>query len=117
MKAVRTIGKGGRIEDLVKGILDNLQLMAMDFPEVVSPRSKEQLEKAVQEVSKTEPSLPDGFEENPGYVHYGSGAQNNNTGSGIQHNNSGAGNQNSGSGQQYIGTNHIDTPSTLSAPK
>jgi alkaline phosphatase len=57
-----------------------------------------------------EPSLPDGFEQMPAYAHYGSGAQNNNTGSGTQHINSGTGHQNSGLGQQYIGTNHIGTP-------
>ncbi|KAM3072556.1 hypothetical protein ACMFMG_009350 [Clarireedia jacksonii] len=107
LKAARTIGKGGRVETLTKGILEDLQLMATKFPAITPPKKKQELEKAIEEVSKMEPSLPDGFEENHGFAHYGSGAQNNNTGSGIQHNNSGAGNQNSGSGQQYIGTNHI----------
>jgi hypothetical protein len=110
MKAARTIGKGGRIEDLVKGILDNLQLMATNFPEVASPRSKENLEKAVQEVSKMDPSLPDGFEEAPAFAHYGSGSQNVNTGNGSQYNNNSTGNQNNGPGHQYIGTNNIGTP-------
>ncbi|KAH6714496.1 hypothetical protein BKA61DRAFT_575242 [Leptodontidium sp. MPI-SDFR-AT-0119] len=77
VKAARTIGKGGRVEDL--------------------------LAKAVEEVTKMEPSLPDGFEQMPTYAHYSSGAQNNITG---QHINSG-GNQMYGSGQQYISTNHI----------
>ena len=112
-KAARTIGKGGRVESLTKGILDNLQLLATNFPEVTTPRGKEQLAKAIEEVSKMEPSLPDGFEQLPAYVYYGSGAQNINTGSGTQHNNSGSGNQNSGSGQQYIGTNYIGTPPEL----
>lgn len=53
-----------------------------------------------------EPSLPDGFEQMPAYAHYGSGAQNNNTGGGTQINNNSTGNQNNGQGQQYIGTNH-----------
>lgn len=110
VKAARTIGKGGRVESLIGGILDDLQLLATKFPEVTTPRGKEQLAKAIEEVSKMEPSLPDGFEQMPAYAHYGSGAQYNNTGSGIQHNNSGTGNQNSGSGQQYIGTNHIGMP-------
>ncbi|KFY03079.1 hypothetical protein V490_00302 [Pseudogymnoascus sp. VKM F-3557] len=107
VKAARTIGKGGRVESLIKGILDDLQLLATKFPEVATPRGKDQLAKAIEEVSGMEPSLPDGFEQNPAYAHYGSGAQNINTGSGTQHNNSGTGHQNSGSGQQYIGTNHI----------
>ena len=74
-------------------------------------RTKEQLAKAVEEVAKMEPSLPDGFEQMPVYAHYGSGAQNNNTGGGSQYNNNSTGNQNNGPGQQYIGTNHIGTPS------
>ncbi|KAF3492115.1 TPR repeat protein [Arthroderma uncinatum] len=91
VKAARTIGKGGRVEDLVRGILDGLQLMTMTFPEVTTPRYKEQLAKAVEEVSKMDSSLPDGFEQMPAYAHYGSGAQNNNTGSGTLNTNSGRG--------------------------
>jgi hypothetical protein len=111
IKAARTIGKGGRVESLTKGILDGLQLLATDFPGIMQPRRKKELEIAIDDVSKMKPSLPDGFKEKYGFVHYGSGAQNNNNGSGIQHNNSGAGNQNCGSGQQFIGTNHIGMPS------
>jgi hypothetical protein len=109
-KAARTIGKGGRVESLVRGILDDLQLLATRFPEVTTLRGKDQLAKAIEEVTKMEPSLPDGFEQTPAYAHYGSGAQNNNTGGGTQNNNS-TGNQNNGPGQQFIGTNHIGTPS------
>lgn len=105
MKAARTIGKGGRVESLVGGILDDLQLLTTRFPKATTERTKEQLAKAVEEVTKMEPSLPDGFEQMPAYAHYGSGAQNNNTGSGIQHINS-----NVGSGSMYIGTNHIGMP-------
>ena len=108
IKAARTIGKGGRIETLIGGILVNLQFLATRFPEVTTARGKEHLAKAVEEVSSMEPSLPDDFEQMPAYGHYGSGAQNNNTGSGTQHNNS-------GSGQQYIGTNYIGT-SHISTP-
>ena len=109
-KAARTIGKGGRVEDLIKSILDNLQLLATKFPEVSTTRGKEQLVKAIEEVSKMEPSLPDGFEQMPAYAHYGSGDQYNNTSSGTVHVNSSTGNQLSGSGQMYIGTNHIGMP-------
>jgi alkaline phosphatase len=111
VKAARTIGKGGRVESLVGGILDDLQLLATRFPEVTTPRGKDQLAKAIEEVTKMEPSLPDGFEQTPAYAHYGSGAQNNNTGGGTQNNNNSTGNQNNGPGQQFIGTNHIGTPS------
>jgi hypothetical protein len=72
MKAARTIGKGG---SLIRGILDDLQLLATKFPEVTTIRGKEQLAKAIEEVSMMEPSLPDGFEQMPAYAHYGSGVQ------------------------------------------
>ncbi|KAH9216662.1 hypothetical protein DL95DRAFT_435086 [Leptodontidium sp. 2 PMI_412] len=114
VKAARTVGKGGRVEDLVKGILDDLQLLATRFPEVTIPRTKERLAKAIEEVTKMEPSLPDGFEDAPAFAHFGSGAQNNNMGGGSQYNNNSTGNQNNGPGQQYIGTNHIGTPSQSS---
>lgn len=113
IKAARTIGKGGRVESLIGGILVNLQLLTTKFPAVTTPEEKARLDQAIEEVSKMDPSLSDNFEEGPAYAHYGSGAQNNNTGSGIQHNNSGTGNQNSGSGQQFIGTNHIGASSGL----
>ncbi|KAF7893678.1 uncharacterized protein EAF02_001216 [Botrytis sinoallii] len=107
VKAARTIGKKGRVESLIGGILDDLQLLATRFPQVMTSRGKEKLENAIEEVAKMEPSLPDGFEQMPAYAHYGSGAQNNNTGGGTQNNNNSAGNQNNGPGQQFIGTNHI----------
>ncbi|TGO70873.1 hypothetical protein BELL_0652g00010 [Botrytis elliptica] len=107
VKAARTIGKKGRVENLVGGILDDLQLLATRFPQVLTSRGKEKLENAIEEVAQMEPSLPDGFEQMPAYAHYGSGAQNNNTGAGTQNNNNSAGNQNNGPGQQFIGTNHI----------
>ncbi|KAF3924054.1 hypothetical protein ABW21_db0207818 [Orbilia brochopaga] len=110
VKAAKTIGKGGRVETLVGGILSDIQLMATRFP--TTTRVKQQLADAVQEVGAMEPSLPDGFEENATFTHYGSGAQNNNTGSGTQFNNNSTGNQNNGPGHQYIGHNlHIGTPS------
>ncbi|KAH6708762.1 hypothetical protein BKA61DRAFT_614848, partial [Leptodontidium sp. MPI-SDFR-AT-0119] len=33
VKVARTIRKGSRVEDLVRGILDDLQLLATSFPE------------------------------------------------------------------------------------
>jgi alkaline phosphatase len=107
VKAARTIGKGGRVESLVRGILDDLQLLATRFPEVATPRGKDQLAKAIEEVTGMEPSLPDDFEQTPAYAHYGSGSQNVNPGSGNQYINSGPGNLHAGSGPQYNGTNHI----------
>ncbi|KFY83571.1 hypothetical protein V498_07967, partial [Pseudogymnoascus sp. VKM F-4517 (FW-2822)] len=56
-KAARTIGKGGRVESLVGGILDDLQLLATKFPEVTTPRGKDELAKAIEEVIGMESSL------------------------------------------------------------
>lgn len=111
LKAARTIGKGGRVEELARGTLDALSLMTMQFPATVSPRGQKSLTEAIEEVSKLEPSLPDGFDNGSAYTHYGSGSQNVNTGAGTQYNNTSTGAQNHGQGQQYIGTNHISTPS------
>jgi hypothetical protein len=73
--------------------------LAVKFPEVTILRGKEQLVKAIEEVTGMEPSLPDSFEQMPAYVYYSSGTQNNNTGSGTQNNNNSTGNQNNGPGQ------------------
>jgi alkaline phosphatase len=83
--------------------------LATRFPEVTTPRGKDQLAKAIEEVAEIEPSLPDSFEQTPVYAHYGSGTQNNNTGSGTQNNNNSTGNQNIG-GHMYISTNYISMP-------
>ncbi|CEJ89965.1 hypothetical protein VHEMI05779 [[Torrubiella] hemipterigena] len=107
IKAARTIGKGGRVETLMKEILDSLQLLTTIFPKVTSRRGLENLTKAIEEVGEMKPSLPDGFEDAATYTHYGSGAQNVNTGVGSQYNNNSTGNQNNGPGIQYIGTNHV----------
>lgn len=79
-KAFRTIGKGGRVETLTKGILDGLQLMATRFPDVTSDIEKGKLASAIELIEELEPSLPDGFEDAPSIAHFGIGAQYVNTG-------------------------------------
>ncbi|TGO31373.1 hypothetical protein BPAE_0001g00010 [Botrytis paeoniae] len=59
VKAARTIGKGGRVESLMRGILDSLHLLTMKFPEITKPGDKKLLAEAIAEVLKMEPSLPD----------------------------------------------------------
>jgi hypothetical protein len=112
LKAARTIGKGGYVEMLIGGILDNLQLLATNFPQVSTSRGKEELAKAIEEVSKMEPSLPEGFEKDTKFANYGNRSHNFNMG-GNQYNNNSTGNQNNGPSQQFIGPNHIGTPFTL----
>lgn len=113
VKAARTIGKGGRVETLMKAVLENLQLLMAKFPQAaVSRRGQESLTAAIEDVSMIEPSLPNGFEDAQTFANYGSGAQNVNAGAGGLHSH-----QNNGPGNQYIGTNHIGTPPEPIPPK
>ncbi|KAF3922357.1 hypothetical protein AA313_de0201388 [Arthrobotrys entomopaga] len=95
MKAARTIGKGGRVESLMKRILDDLQLLSTKFPDSTTRRRKDQLTEAIQDVNRMEPSLPDNTQEASSYTNYGPGAQIVNASGGTQYNNTGP-------GQQYI---------------
>lgn len=72
MKATRIIGKGGYIESLVRGILDDLQVLVIRFLEVIIPRGKDQLVMAIKKVTKIEPSLTNSFEQMPVYNYYSS---------------------------------------------
>lgn len=97
-KAARAVGKGGRVEDLMKQILESLDLAAnsLHFEEAI----KTTLKTTIKEVSMISPSLPDAFEETTGkYNNYGSGPQNISTGSSQQTNNTNTGTI----GNQYIG--------------
>jgi hypothetical protein len=100
MKAARTIGKGACVESLIRGTLDDLQLLATKFPEVTTRRGKEQLAKAIEEVPKMEPSLPDGS--NKCLHTHTMAVAPNTTISAMEL-------STSGPGQHFIGTNHIGT--------
>ncbi|KAH8589028.1 hypothetical protein B0O99DRAFT_655655 [Bisporella sp. PMI_857] len=86
-----------------RGILDTLQLIAREFLEVTTPRSKELLTTAIEDVSKTEFLLLHSFEYMPAFAHYGSGTQNNSIGGGTQNYNDVISNQN------FIGSNYTST--------
>ncbi|ATY58498.1 repressible alkaline phosphatase precursor [Cordyceps militaris] len=79
-KAARAIGKGGRVETLMEGILHDLQLLTAKLPVAISARGQASLTEAIEEVKELDPSLPDGFEDAPSFAHSGTGAQNVNTG-------------------------------------
>lgn len=79
-KAARAIGKGGRVETLMEGILHDLQLLTAKLPVAISARGQASLTEAIEEVKELDPSLPDGFEDAPSFAHSGTGAQNANTG-------------------------------------
>ncbi|KAK6351443.1 hypothetical protein TWF718_004603 [Orbilia javanica] len=73
-KAARTLGKGSKVENLIKALLDDIKLLATlkiivgGKEEVIqaNPR-KEKLEEHIAEVKKWEPSLPDRIFTEGGY--------------------------------------------------
>ena len=90
--AVRTLGKGNRVETLMKGMLEDLQLLAIDHGMVTETETREkELAKAIEEVAALQPSLPEHATDEPGFtaIHSGSGAIN--QAQGYQFNNPGNG--------------------------
>ncbi|KAJ5778420.1 hypothetical protein N7520_001666 [Penicillium odoratum] len=96
-EAAREIGKGHRVETLMKGIMEDTKLF-LTVKEAMETATKPQLERlleSIKEVSKIPPSLlVEG--QTSGYNNYGSGTQNINNGDGSQNNNN-------STGQQFIG--------------
>lgn len=59
MKAARMIRKDGRVESLVRGNLDGVQLLTTKVPEVKAERERKVLAEAIEEVSLLDgPLLP-----------------------------------------------------------
>ncbi len=76
LKAVRTLGKGSRVETLMKGTLEDLQLLAMSKSMIVeSDDQKKELSRAIEEVTALPPSLPEQATNGSDVLafHYGSG--------------------------------------------
>ena len=98
-KAAQTVmpGKKHKVEDLMKGILGQLQLLQTDrFFEIVADEKSEDLTAAIEQLSATPASLPD---EDGRFNHFGSGPMDVLTGSGTQESNTISGGTNNG---QYI---------------
>jgi len=93
----------------MKKILQDLQLLATKFSEVMTSREKDQLAKTVEKMTRMKSSLLDDFKQMSAYTHYDSDAQNVNIKSDIQHINFNTSHQNFGFDQQYIDINHINT--------
>ena len=99
-KATQAIlpGKKRKVEDLMKGILEQLQLLHTDhFFKSVAEEKSDDLAGAIEHLSSLPSSLPDGDDR---FHHSGSGPMNNLTGSGKQTNNTISGGTNN---RQYIG--------------
>ncbi|CZR56191.1 uncharacterized protein PAC_06079 [Phialocephala subalpina] len=60
LKAVRTLGKGGKVEILMKGMLEDIQLLASDYGlQAFTKDQIQQIAKALKEVSDIKTSVPD----------------------------------------------------------
>jgi len=93
-KAAGTIGKGTRVEILMKGILEDVQILVGNKGmDTASKSDIDQVIKAIVAVSEIEPSLPEGSETTFNNTNYGDGPQTNNNVQGNMFNNNGAGNQ------------------------
>jgi hypothetical protein len=93
--AVRTLGKGGKVETLMKGILDDLNLLSVEYG-METGNLDERLKEAIKALSIIEPSVPDHVFDETSYTNnnLGSGTQNNfNASGGENYNNLGSGNQ------------------------
>jgi hypothetical protein len=78
LKAVKTLGKGNEIEKLMKGILEDVQLLASEHGmKIATNAQKEQITQAIVEVSALEPSVPDEEFQDTGFspVNLGPGTQ------------------------------------------
>lgn len=92
LSAVKTLGKGSSVENLMKGVLGDVQLLAIEHGMVTETDQRgDQLAKAIKEVADLPTSLPGNATDDTGFTasHSGSGhiyqsqgEQFNNTGSG-----------------------------------
>ena len=77
--AVGTLGKGNRVETLMKGILEDLQLLAIEHGMVPKTDTREkELARTIEELAALQPSLPEQATDEPTFtaIHSGSGAIN-----------------------------------------
>ncbi len=96
---MKVYGKGNTVEDLMKGVLGDVQLLSENHGvNAVTEKQVDEFSKAIQEISAVTPSLPQRMLEDvsPDVAYYGSGGQSVHTGRGDI-------NSNSGSGKQFIG--------------
>ncbi|KAH7132724.1 SesA protein [Dactylonectria macrodidyma] len=82
--AIRTLGKSHRVEELMKGMLEDAHLLAGNRAVKAATEAQVgELLRAMRELSEAPPSVPDAGR-SPTFAHYGTGHQFNNAGSGTQ---------------------------------
>lgn len=87
--AVQRLSKGSHIEELTKGMMEDLRLLAENraFGGATEAQVAKVLQ-AIEDMSAMEPSVPD-EDVSPHYVHYGSGSLNVHSGTGTHYHASG----------------------------
>ena len=89
--AVRTLGKGNQVETLMKGMLEDLQLLAIEHGMVTETGTREKVARAIEEVAALQPSLTEHATGETGFTAIHSGAGAINQVQGDQFNNPGSG--------------------------
>jgi len=77
-KAVKAYGKGNEVENLMKGMLEDVQLLACEHGmRTATKAQQEQITQAIEEVSAVAPSVPDEVFQDAGFsaTNSGSGTQ------------------------------------------
>jgi hypothetical protein len=97
-KAVKSYGRGNEVEILMKGMLEDLQLVACEHGMKTATRGEqEQIVQAITDISAVAPSVPEHVFQEVGFTanNYGTGIQSNYNVQGDQY-------SHSGSGKMYI---------------
>jgi hypothetical protein len=79
-KAVKACGKGNEVENLMKGMLEDVQLLACEHGmQTATKAQQDQIVQAITELSAVAPSVPEHEYEETGFTanNYGPGTQNN----------------------------------------
>jgi hypothetical protein len=79
-KAVKACGKGNEVENLMKGMLEDVQLLACEYGmKTATKAQQEQIAQAITEVSAVAPSVPEHVFQETGFTanNSGPGTQNN----------------------------------------
>ena len=73
-KAVKAYGRGNEVESLMKGILEDVQLLACDHGMKVATESQQAtIAQAITDVSDIQPSVPEDVFQETGFTAYNSG--------------------------------------------
>jgi hypothetical protein len=92
LSAARTLGKGSRVENLMKGMLEDVQLLAINYGmSTVTDTQRKEVAEAIKEVAALPPSIPEHTIEGTGFTATHSGSGSINQAQGDQYNNPGSG--------------------------